>query len=375
MPSVQLSVKFYVILVMEILFVGISIFFTGEQYGVKILIGSAAIAVLFYLLGDARGLVDIIAKLSDYLSSCFPALLLAWFYPRSTRKQRWIIVTVAFVLYFFVLNTTYQELQIDERATRSLQDDLERREENVGTYDFTYASGVLIPFLGICFVSSKEKWKKALFLIGIVIMFSLMLSFQYTIALLGAVIGLITIPILRIKKKVYGIFYVLGAILFLWILPSILSWLSEIVTSEDIAVRLIEMIDFLKEGDLSTANLGGRLEIYGKAIMAFLTHPFTGNRVLTFDSHSTILAVFARLGIWGGIIYISMLVKMKKQTDSVLKVKKEVWKFLPIFVYLIFMALTNPIHSAPTTGVMVWFVTPLAVSLLEQEEEDVIVEN
>ena len=147
------------------------------------------------------------------------------------------------------------------------------------------------------------------------------------------------------------------------------------IPSEQISVRLLEIAEYIKFGNMDSQNLGGRFELYKQALQAFCEHPFIGNRVLEFDSHSTILAILARLGIFGGIIYISILAKMKKFTQKAMQLDDNTWKFTPIFIYLIFMALTNPVHASFTTSIMVWFVVPLGISLLTKEKEDVTLEN
>ena len=157
LPAAQQMVKFYIILAIGVFFVGFYTITSGEQYGVKILLGATALAVLFFLLGDASDIIEIISKLYYYFSTCFPAILFFWFLPRSIEKQRKIIMLLAIILYLFVLSNTYQELLINENATRSFEEALEQGADNVGTYDFTYASGALVPFLGIYFTEQQKK--------------------------------------------------------------------------------------------------------------------------------------------------------------------------------------------------------------------------
>lgn len=365
LPAAQQMVKFYLFLAMGIFFVGAYTIITGDQYGIKIFIGASCIAILFYLLGDAKNIIEIISKLYYYFITCFPAILLFWFLKRSNEKQRKIIMIFSIVIYLFVLINTYQELLINENATRSLGETLENNADNIGTYDFVYASGALVPFLGICFSEMQKKWKKVLVLIAVVLELYFLLIAQYTIALMAAIISLVMVFAMKEKRTHFKFFYVCSLIVALFLLSPILEYIASKVPSEQMAIRLLEVADFFGSGNADGYNLSGRMNLYGQALQAFFAHPLTGNRVLNFDSHSTILAVMARLGIFGMAIYVLMLYKMKKKTEVALGIKKDKWRFTPIFVYLMIMALTNPIHSALITNAMVWFVIPLGISMIK----------
>lgn len=367
LPAAQQMVKFYLFLAMEIFFVGAYTVITGEQYGIKMFIGAFSIAIFFYFFGDAKNIIEIISKLYYYFITCFPALLLFWFLPRSNEKQRKIIMIFVTLIYLFVLGNTYKELLINENATRLLGETLESNADNVGTYDFVYASGALIPFLGICFSEIRTRWKKVLVLVTIVFELYFLLIAQYTIALMAAIISLVMVAVMKEKRTHFKFFYVCILIVTFLLLSPILVYIASKVPSEQMAIRLLEVADFLGSGNADGYNLSGRMNLYGQALQAFFAHPLTGNRVLDFDSHSTVLAVMARLGIWGISIYVWMLYKMKKKTEIALGIKKDKWKFTPIFVYLMIMALTNPIHSALITSAIVWFVIPLGISMIKGE--------
>lgn len=374
LPSSQLVIKFYIALIIILAFIGCYTLFTGDQFAIKILFGASAIAILYYLLAH-DDLVESIGRFSNYLSVCFPTILLSWALPRCNRKQKWILLIFVTVIYLFVLGNTYEQLEVDEEATRLNETDMEMKSSNAGTYDFAYATGALIPFFGIWFVKTKNKWMKVLSACLVAGTFVLLATFQYTLALLGSIVALLAIPVLKEKRKVYMIFYVLAFVLLIFFMEPLLRNLSEMLSSEQMSTRISELADSMSGSSEEGHFLSGRLGLYGQAIDAFLQHPFAGNQSLEFDAHSTILAIFSRIGIWGGIIYIWMLRKMKKRTEYVLKIGNDTWLFTPVFIYLLFMALTNPVHAAFMTNVMIWLVIPIGVSLLEGERKNAVVEN
>lgn len=369
LPSVQLIVKFYTILAVAIAFVGAYTLFTGEQYPLKILMGAFGLTLLFFALGDVSNLTDMISKFYYYFIMCFPALLLYWFLPKSTKNQRIFLLLFIFLLYILVLRNTYQELLINENVTRSFDNALEVNADNVGTYDFVYATAALLPFLGVLISEVNSLWKKILFAVLALFLLNFLLLAQYTIALLAAAISLMCVPILKAKKRETKLLCLILMACVLVCCPIFLKFLAERVPSEQMSIRLSEVVNFLSESDSSGYNLNGRLTLYRRALQAFAAHPLTGNRVLTFDSHSTILAVMARTGIWGILIYAYMLRKMKRKTCILINKSRDGWSyFTPVFVYLIIVGLTNPIHSAIITNTVVWFVTPLGFTLLEKGE-------
>ena len=375
MPAVQLAVKFYIILGIALVFTCAGFALTKEQYGLKILLANIALIILFYLIGGTETLVEAIGKFHNYFSVCFPAILLSWFLPRSNKKQRWIIMVLAIVIYVIVLGNTYMAILEDATSIRQNAIDLELKAENVGTYDFVYATGAIIPFLAICFGEVKEKWQKVLFAGLLIVVLSLMIIFQYTIALLGALVSLLFIPLLKEKRTKNRNVYIVCILIVILAIQPILTFLTQIIPEGPMNIRITEIVEFLSgEGEIGY-NLEGRFGLYWRAVQAFFQHPLTGNRELGFDTHSTILNVFAYVGVWGGLLYIWVLRRMKRRTEYLLQIKDTKWKFTPIFIYLIFVAMTNPIQAAFITNAMVWFVLPLGLSLFEREAEDEEVGN
>lgn len=375
-PSLQLEIKFYCVLGIGILFTGIYSLFTGEQFGIKILLGTIVLSFLFYLLGDAINLNDIIGKLYNYFMIFLPAIIFSWVAKKCNWKQKKFLFVLAIVVYVFVLLNTYQELLVNENATRSLEQIVEMTEMNVGTYDFVYASGALTVFIVISIIEVNAKWKKIGLLCLCLGMVYFMFMAQYTIAVLGIVIACLSIPLFKEKRVVVRIFYFVLMALVVWFLPVAFEYIAQHITSKQMALRLMELVAFLEGTESMGYNLGGRLGLYGKAIQAFLEHPILGNRVLNFDSHSTILAVFARLGLSGGVILIWILRKMKKKTANELKIYDDKKRHSPVFVYYMVMAFTNPIHAAFSTALMVWFIIPLGLELiLKEKKKNVTLEN
>lgn len=375
MPAVQLAVKFYIILGIALVFTCAGFALTREQYGLKILLANIALIILFYFIGGTETIVEAIGKFHNYFTVCFPAILLSWFLPRSNQKQRWIIMGLVVVIYFVVLGNTFVALLENATAIRQNAIDMELKAENVGTYDFVYATGATIPFLAVCLGEVKEKWQKAVFAGLLVITLVLMFSFQYTIALLGAIVSVLCIPLLKEKNTKNKNVYLICILIAILAIQPILSFVIRIIPEGPMSIRLTEIAQFLSGEREVGYNLEGRFGLYWQAIKAFFQHPIIGNKELGFDTHSTILNVFAHLGIWGGILYIWILRRMKRRTEYLLQIQDKKWKFMPIFIYLIFVALTNPIQAAFITNAMVWFVLPLGLSLFERKEEDEEVGN
>jgi len=151
-------------------------------------------------------------------------------------------------------------------------------------------------------------------------------------------------------------------------LPPILDFLAKHVPSKQMAIRLREIATFFSTGDANSDNLGGRLELYWKTIKAFFKSPLWGNRKLGFDGHSTFLSVFADIGIFGGIFFVSMYVLARKKINS-LFTEGQIRAYRPAFVGLILIGLTNPIHSAEPLAAAVWLFVPLMIAIFWEDKK------
>lgn len=313
------------------------------------------------------GLKRILSKFEQVFMSFFPIIMFLEIQKKASYAQKkWLLVVIGVLLTYVLINTMV-ELSVNESATKSWADFDEQSEKNVGTYSYVYAVPILFVSLPYLFVQMKNSFLKFL-IVGVgIFLFSFLLLAQYTLALLIAIIGLVLQISFNIKSNKTKIILWLCCILVFLVLPTILDYLATHVPSEQMAIRLQEIASFFGKGDASGYNLNGRLTLYGKAIKAFLRSPIIGNRSLGFSGHATFLCVFADIGILGGGIFFYLYFLSRKKVDDNLGRSKRA--FAAVFISLLLMGFTNPIHSAFSLSFIVWMVVPLLIVCINNKKE------
>lgn len=347
------------------------------KYILTLLISAFVLSCLYCFLTDTATIsqsVDhyvlkrIISKFSQYFMSFFPVVMFLRIRQKASKSQMKCFVLLMLLLVAYVLVNTTIELMTNENATRDWSEFAEQSENNVGTYAYVYAVPIIVSILPVLFLKWKKGWQKILLLGVTMFLLVFLLLAQYTLALLIGLIGFLLQININIKKPKKKYYFWFGLILLLLCSPLLLDLLAKYVPSKQMAIRLKEVAAFFSSGDISGYNLSSRLELYGKTILAFFQSPIIGNRSLGFDGHSTFLSVFADIGIFGGILFVYLYALAKKQIDNKLELKRKI--FLPVFVSLILMGLTNPIHSAMPLSFVVWLLIPMLLILPERKKEE-----
>jgi hypothetical protein len=220
---------------------------------------------------------------------------------------------------YFFLST------VDARAmrmlVRSTEETAEFIEMGIGGYGMAYAAVLLLPVLTI--LSLKPRLIQLLdppkillsipYLPQMIVWYTatmcvlLILSSQFTTALLAAVFSVITlvalwqvsIPRIALLILIAVSFFAFGETLIL----AILKALTPLAEGTNYALKLHDIISTI-EFDAASGSAEERTDRYYRSIELFLEYPLTG--VLYYSDlgkHSTILDAFARWGVlFGGIL-------------------------------------------------------------------------
>ena len=195
-----------------------------------------------------------------------------------------------------------------------------------------------------------------------------MLSAQYTLAMIIPTICLFYAIIKNLKTK-FKIIFILLLLLLLLFLPSLLRLLSDMVQSEDMKVRLMNIADLFDYRITKGSPLGGRLDLYKKCFEYFFYSPIIGNESVPFDGHATFLTVLCDLGIIGTVIVYSLYLGSHKDICRLLNNKGCYKEWMPCFLCMVLIGFTNPIHSASILGFVVYFMGPAILKLKERRYE------
>ena len=380
LPSFEKSFPFLILLGAKILYM----FFVGmvqPKNSVYVLLSFVIfvfIGVIYALLTDTSTISASVSnyefksafsKFNQYFNMFFPAFItfrIAEF--DDIFKKRLLLLIISAML-IYVIYVTIKEIEINPDITRTWSGFGEASENNVASYYFIYAVPIIIGTFVICFNRCKSVLLK-IFLVAIIIYcFYFLLKAQYTLALLIAVIGL-TIGLLKsFRSNMLKVAVLFIAVAILVFMGDILQLVASKVESKQMATRLEELANFFTSGDATGYNLGARLSLYWRSILAFFKSPIWGNRSLDFDGHATFLTVLSDTGIIGGIPFYYLYFSMRRQIAETLKDKDGF--FNVSFIMLVLMGLTNPIHAAYPVGFTVWFVVPLIIMVLNENKNNV----
>lgn len=378
LPIVSSTVNFMVLLGLGVFYLAVVAVFDPKWMApIAIFLGCAAfISILYFTLTDTAtisatasnyGVKRIASKLYQYFMMFFPACIFVRLYTKGSVKQRKWFLFIAVIMFSVVLINTYVELIVNPSASKTWVDVQTQNQNNIGTYAFVYAVPEVIVALVSLLYTLRGVIKKLIVFGCIMFMFSFLAMSQFTLALLAAIIGS-TLQVSANMKSGTGKALLWVAISAgLLASPFILNFLADIIESEQMSLRLKELSAFFGQGDATGYNLNGRFELYKKSILAFLQSPILGNRRLSFDGHATLFIVPADIGIFGAIALFFLLFKSKDYVASYMGGEKK--HFIPIFVCIMIMGFTNPIHSAVTALYSTWLLAPMLLHLGRKDKQ------
>ena len=340
----------------------------------KSLVLIVIIAVFYMLLTDTssiaqnvsnRTLKRFMSKFYQYLTLYFPALLFLRVKKKADKRQKMWITAIGIAFMLYVIITTWIFLIENPNATREWDNVNETNTENIANYYFIYAVPIIIATITI--IITKVKGYAKLIPLGLIaagIFF--LINAQYTLSILITIIGVLIQLFRNLRSQISKAVFLFAALLMLIFTPQILKLAIENIESEQVTIRLSEIYAFLTGQGAGGYNLNARLTLYGKTIGAFLRSPLWGNKQLGFDGHATFLTVLSDTGILGGIPFYALLSLVCKSIGERLNNSKA--QFNVIVTMFIMMGLTNPVHASKPLGLATWFLAPLIISLIFEED-------
>lgn len=312
-----------------------------------------------------RTIKQFTTKMYQYTALYFPAFLFFRVHKTATQKQKMLLAGAGIVLMVYVIITTWIYLIEHPGAIRKWNGDTDIASMNLAGYYFVYAVPIIISVISIIMLEFKGI-PRLISIVLVILGIIFLVNAQYTLAILIAIIGVLFQLFRNIRSTLNKILFALVTIAVALFLPQILAYAIRIIPSQQVSLRLSEILDFLVGRGADGYNLNARLTLYGDTIKAFLQSPFIGNRRLDFDGHATFLTVLSDTGILGGIPFYGLFAATCKHMKKLLGVHKAQFGVV-IFMFAL-MGLTNPIHAALPLGLATWFLAPLTIQLIFKEE-------
>lgn len=348
----------------------------SSQTVVAVLLLVALLALVYAFLTDAnsiaqtvsnRTLKRFISKMYQYYTLYFPAVIFVHVKMKASLKQKKTLMVVSLIMIVFVMYTTWMFLLENPDATREWENFDENAQKGVANYYFIYAIPIIISIITACYVKLRKTAKYisiVLVLVGLIFL----INAQYTLSVIISIIGIVFQIYRSVKKSSSKVFFVLAVILISFFIPTLLEFAIENIKSEQMTIRLSELHDFLTGKGAGGYNLNGRLTLYWETLKAFFKSPIIGNRNLSFDGHATFLTVLSDTGILGGVPFYTLLCFVVCRINRMLREKKI--QFAAVVLMFVLMGTTNPIHASMPLGLATWFIAPLMIETIFNEEGD-----
>lgn len=209
-------------------------------------------------------------------------------------------------------------------------------EMNVGGSTFSSLASLMALFCILKFLTSKKK--KFFWILYYVLCFIYIYITARAISVLTLIIGSVALFLIasawkinkNSRKIIYCIIVILGILFAIFVAPTVLNYLAEILNSERLSPRLLELADLLRfqNSHISSNQSSGmaRLQLYMMSIKTFFATPYNfffgvGEHPLVVSSlndigigaHSIILDSIAEYGIWGLLCIYNIIVKSYKK--------------------------------------------------------------
>ena len=223
---------------------------------------------------------------------------------------------------------------------------------NIGGFDLVYTIVLLIPIFCYLFkYSSEYKYSYTLKLImAVLIVFSMycILQMEYTTAFLLSILALTSLFTTKETnvRKYLALLFVAGIILYITkgIPAQVLVYLSEMVESEEIAIRFSDLANsILGQATSDISDVDARQAVYTKSLNAIMVNPIgTWFNSSESGGHSFILDYISKFGFvgLGFIVYLFRVVynSLLKQYSG-----KKIYPFLALdYILFIATAIMNP---------------------------------
>ncbi|MBE5737087.1 MAG: O-antigen ligase family protein [Clostridiales bacterium] len=322
-----------------------------------------------YLTAHINTPFPILSYLIIFAKMFMPVVMLIVLLKKGNVSELSMTFWILTIIFIYVLITTIIEFSVNENIVHEMTNmnyaNFLSDVKNVASMDQSYA---VLPVSVLCVYAlskCKNKLIKILSILGLALITGFIFVAQFT-SILFIMLICVMLEILWLNKDKHVIILIFTFVFILLLcLPNILTAVAKIIDSENMKARILEVVAFLTEGDLSGYNLSSRLQMYKDGIVAFLQSPFWGNYTLKSNPHSSFIQFAADLGMLGIVSFIYMLVVAQK------KIKKHLSKdgkkgFNIAFLSLVITGLINPIIQFPTFCIMTFLYVPLGIVLIDK---------
>ena len=367
LPSLKITVPYIYAALFMLAFLPIAMIKMQYHMNYYILLAvTTLLSSAFYIVNGVYGPVDTVNEVIRSLRFFLPVIWTAYAFQFCSPKQRRNILIVFIVISSLILVKTIFALEKDAWIARILAQDKSSdtaeirsyRMGNVGGFEFSYMVGVIVLCLTWAVPKCRNRQVKLLCIAGTVVCFYYIIQTMYMTLLLLTSAGMLLLFVANAKHMTTKIALVLGTIVVAFSLAPLFKYLSGLFEGSLLSAKCMQIYAALTGG--GTDSLGSRPELIREAIARWSKSPIWGGYGTSVRTHSLIFALLEATGIIGLFSFLGCLLGSYKTISVELK-KKKIDTFLIslVFLYLLALAILNPIGYVFEVTIAVFFVTPL----------------
>ena len=281
------------------------------------------LAIVFAMLVMVVALMDSKGEFGKIFSPIYYYMMVITFIMGYCYKDRWhelswmIPIIILLLVYFNIQSykTVLDEPSVARTLVRNDTGAYHYMRKGVGGYGLLYSQVCVLPIIVSWTISAFRKhWVR--FVIGvlwIVSFFLYLFNAGYSIAVAASIVSLIILFFYRRSSMVLAIIITTALIVIIvWLIgynAGFREWLISIFDGTKVATKINDLYLSITTADTADSIMA-RWEAYIDSINCMLSYPIIGG--LWFPNgggggHSTILDVFAKYGLFGGVVFLRML--------------------------------------------------------------------
>jgi hypothetical protein len=381
LPQVKYSITYVPMALICGIFIVIQILFYPQfkkvffQMSPWMLLFSMMYVLFAYPLSLKKGLWLIMIQILEFT----PFFIFISLVQRKRIGEMKIIFFVLSIMFIFTEIKTLREFTVNPEIARFLtegsidEEHTNYRMQGIAGFGFSYAIGLIIPFLlSMSSYISNIKWK-TLFVAFFLLSFIYVLKSQFVILILLTIFSLVYLIVRRLRKASYVILICVLVVFLLIELPDIFQYLANLTHGTPLGNRLSDISMLLNSGDLSGPALNARFNAYKNGILIFLKSPLWGNEVALEpridQAHSVYIDYGCKVGIIGLIFYITTWFIAKMNINLIIGDTAKKLFFQTPFLFFLILAFFNPIAEAFETWTVLFLYIPLGVLVFQEHNE------
>lgn len=341
------------------------------NYSILVL-GTSFFVFLFNILSGIFTIAEAINEVIRNTRFFLPVLWTLYAFEYCTVKQHRHILWAFGIITGFILLRTITALEQDQWITRILAQsksaDTEQirtyRMQNVGGFEFSYMMGIVTLISVWCSIRFRQMLIKVVGMGVSILGLYYIIQTMYTTLLLITTLGILLLLLINIKSTMTKLLLVCVYIGLAVGLAPLCLFLSGMFEGSLLAAKFIQMYNALTGAGIDA--LGSRPGFIALTIENWLKSPLFGGYGSTYNAHSLVFSLLETNGLFGLGCWIANIVgAMRLIEKEFVERGLDLSLFRVTLLYIIILAILNPIGYVFEVTIAVFFITPMCLEVFD----------